>query len=62
MLENTGQISTFGRDNIFEATEVVYASLKDASHEAEKWVAQNKVENISQNETEDVVQNEELDK
>jgi SulP family sulfate permease len=41
VLENTGQISTFGRDNIFEATEVVYASLKDAHHQAEKWVAQN---------------------
>ena len=42
VLEGTGQISTFGRDNIFAGTEVVNASLKQACHAAEKWVAQNK--------------------
>jgi SulP family sulfate permease len=42
VLEDTGQISTFGRDNIFAGTEVVNASLKQACHAAEKWVAQNK--------------------
>ena len=42
VIENTGQISVFGRDNIFEVTEVVYESLKEACHQAEKWVAENK--------------------
>lgn len=42
VLEDTDQIRVYGRDNIFEATEIVYDSLKDACHEAEKWVAQNK--------------------
>ncbi len=41
VLEDTGQISIYGRDNIFEATEVVNASIREAFHAAEKWVAQN---------------------
>ena len=41
VLEDTGQLSLYGRDNVFVATEVVYESLKEACHEAEKWVSQN---------------------
>jgi SulP family sulfate permease len=45
VIESTGQISLYGRDNIFVATEVVYESLKEACYEAEKWVAQNVAKN-----------------
>jgi len=45
VIESTGQISLYGRDNIFEATEVVYESLKEACYEAEKWVAQHVAKN-----------------
>jgi len=57
VLVDTGQIDVYGRDNVFEATEVVYDSVREAYHKAEKWVTQNKVENESQNEADD----EELD-
>ena len=42
VLQDTGQIGTYGRDNVFVATEVVGESLLAAHHAAEKWVA-NKV-------------------
>jgi len=41
VLEDTGQLSLLGRDNVFVVTEVVYESLKEAFHEADKWVAEN---------------------
>ena len=41
VFEDTGQLSIYGRDNIFEATEFVNASIREACHAAEKWVAQN---------------------
>jgi SulP family sulfate permease len=39
VLQDTGQIRTYGRDNIFVATEVVGESLLEACHAAEKWVS-----------------------
>ena len=39
MLEDTGQIGTYGRDNAFVATEVVGESILEACHAAEKWRA-----------------------
>ena len=38
-VERTGQIKTYGRDNVFVATEVVGESLLEAYHAAEKWVS-----------------------
>jgi SulP family sulfate permease len=40
VIEQTGQIKTYGRENIFDATEVVGASIVEAYHAAEKWVAE----------------------
>jgi SulP family sulfate permease len=39
VLEDTGQMGTYGRDNVFVATEVVGESLLEAHHAAEKWVS-----------------------
>ena len=44
VLEDTGQINTYGRDNIFVATEVVHESMLTACHEGEKWISQNLAE------------------
>jgi len=41
VLEDTGQMKVYGRDNIFVGTEVVGESMLEAHHEAEKWVAEN---------------------
>jgi SulP family sulfate permease len=41
VIEQTGLIRVFGRENVFEAKEVVGASIIEAHHEAEKWVAEN---------------------
>ena len=38
-LEDTGQIGTYGRGNVFVAAEVVGESILEACHAAEKWVA-----------------------
>ncbi|MGB3714101.1 MAG: hypothetical protein WA996_06695 [Candidatus Promineifilaceae bacterium] len=38
MIEQTGQIRIIGRENVFEATEVVGASIVEAYHVAEKWM------------------------
>jgi hypothetical protein len=40
VIEQTGLIRVFGRENVFEAKEVVGASIIEAHHEAEKWVAE----------------------
>ena len=50
VMEDTGLISVYGRDNIFEATEVVYASIKEACHAAEKWVLHNAAQNKQEQE------------
>jgi len=41
VIEQTGQIRNYGRDNVFEATDVVGESMVEAYHAAEKWVAGN---------------------
>ena len=41
VLDDTGQMKIYGRDNIFVATDRVGESLLAAQHEAEKWVADN---------------------
>jgi SulP family sulfate permease len=41
VLEDTQQIQTYGRDNIFLATEFYGEATKSAIHEAEKWIASN---------------------
>jgi hypothetical protein len=38
VIEQTGQIRKYGRENVFEATEVVDASIVEAYHVAENWV------------------------
>lgn len=38
VIEQTGQIRIIGRENVFEATEVVGASIVEAYHVAEKWM------------------------
>jgi hypothetical protein len=40
VIEQTGQIKVYGRENVFEATEVVGESIVEAYHAAEKWVAE----------------------
>jgi SulP family sulfate permease len=40
VIEQTGQINIYGRENVFEATEVVGESILEAHHAAEKWVAE----------------------
>ncbi|UCG24601.1 MAG: SulP family inorganic anion transporter, partial [Chloroflexota bacterium] len=40
VIEKTGQIDTYGRDNIFEQTEVFGESIVEALHAAEKWLAE----------------------
>ena len=40
VIEQTGQIRVYGRDNVFEAKEVVGASIVEAHHVAEKWLAE----------------------
>jgi len=37
-LEMTGQIETFGRDNIFESTEFLGESTREAYYEAQKRI------------------------
>jgi SulP family sulfate permease len=41
VLEDTDQVQTYGRDNIFMATEFYGETIKSALHEAEKWIASN---------------------
>jgi hypothetical protein len=38
VIEQTGQIRNYGRDNVFEATDVVGESMVEAYHAAEKWI------------------------
>jgi len=40
--ENTGYIDIFGYENIFPATERVFQSIRDAQHEANKWIKEQK--------------------
>ncbi|MCK5314610.1 MAG: SulP family inorganic anion transporter [Anaerolineales bacterium] len=49
VLEDTGQINVYGRDNIFVATETVGESIVTAHHEAEKWVSHNEAQNMAKN-------------
>jgi hypothetical protein len=42
VIEVTGEIDTYGRENIFVATEEVGGSIRDAYHAAEQWVAQHR--------------------
>lgn len=42
VLDDTGQMKIYGRDNVFAATDVVGESILEAHHAAEKWVALNK--------------------
>jgi SulP family sulfate permease len=58
VLEDTGQIGTYGRDNVFGATEIVGESILEALHAAEKWVAR-RVEQEAEEE-EDVTENREV--
>jgi SulP family sulfate permease len=41
VIDMTGQVDVYGRDNVYMATEVVAASLIEALHDAEQWVAGN---------------------
>jgi len=40
--ENTGYIDIFGHENIFPATERVFQSIREAQHEANKWIKEQK--------------------
>jgi len=40
--ENTGYIDIFGYENIFPSTERVFQSIRDAQHEANKWIKEQK--------------------
>jgi SulP family sulfate permease len=40
--EKTGYIEVFGFDNIYPSTELVFHSLREAQHEAGKWIKQQK--------------------
>ncbi len=54
VIEQTGQIRIYGRENIFEATEVVGESIVEAYHAAEKWVAEHvELEPTAKGETDD---------
>jgi SulP family sulfate permease len=44
VIEQTGQIKVYGRENVFEATEVVGESIVEAHHAAEKWLAEHEHE------------------
>jgi len=44
VIEQTGQIKVYGRENVFEATEVVGESIVEAYHAAEKWIAEHEHE------------------
>ena len=44
VIEQTGQIRIYGRENVFEATEVVGESIVEAHHAAEKWIAEHEHE------------------
>jgi hypothetical protein len=44
VIEQTGQIRIYGRENVFEATDVVGESILEARHAAEKWIAENEHE------------------
>jgi len=41
VLEQTRRIRSYGRENIFEAIEVVGASIVEAYHVAERWMEEN---------------------
>jgi SulP family sulfate permease len=54
VIEQTGQIRIYGRENVFDATEVVGASIVEAYHAAEKWVAEHEEpEPAAEGETDD---------
>jgi SulP family sulfate permease len=38
--ENTGHIDIFGRDNLYRSTERPYESMKEAMHQADKWITE----------------------
>jgi SulP family sulfate permease len=40
VIEQTGQIKLYGRENVFEATDRVGESILEAHHAAEKWMAE----------------------
>ena len=42
--DNTGHTDIFGRDNLFRSTDRPYESIKDALHQADKWIAAQKEE------------------
>lgn len=45
--ENTGYIDIFGHENIFPSTERVFQSIREAEHDANKWIKeQNRLERI----------------
>jgi SulP family sulfate permease len=44
VIEKTDQIRIYGRENVFEATDVVGQSILEARHAAEKWIAENEHE------------------
>jgi SulP family sulfate permease len=44
VIEQTGQIKVYGRENVFEATEVVGESIVEAYHAADKWGAEHEHE------------------
>jgi SulP family sulfate permease len=40
VIKQTGQIETFGRENVFKGTDEVGASILEATHVADKWMAE----------------------
>ena len=52
VIKLTGQIHHIGRENIFEATDEVGASILEAYYEAEAWVAENRPTESETNEEE----------
>jgi SulP family sulfate permease len=44
VIEQTDQIRIYGRENVFEATDVVGESIVEAHHAAEKWIAEHEHE------------------
>jgi len=40
VIEQTGQIRLYGRENVFEATDLVGESILEALHAAEKWITE----------------------
>jgi hypothetical protein len=48
--EDTGHVDIFGRDYIFRSTERAYESTREALHQADKWIAEQKEAELEKSE------------